>query len=66
MKRVCPWGCGPLVRDARRETICMLGHTIVRRTAGWWCDKCGEAVIDGPELVAAETELRQAPQEGEK
>lgn len=30
------------------------GETLEESLTGFWCDCCGEAIIDGPELVRSE------------
>ncbi len=55
----CP-ECGGLMRHEKHEDVLVYkeqSRTI--KTLGWWCTKCGEAILTGEPLVAHEKAFQQ-------
>ena len=46
----CPKCGGPAVHEVRTDTVEYKGHEASVRVSGHWCDKCGEAVLEGDAL----------------
>jgi HTH-type transcriptional regulator/antitoxin MqsA len=40
--------------EKRSDEVSYLGHKRAIETLGWWCTKCGEAILEGPALQARE------------
>ena len=52
--KACP-ECGGVMRYEKRDDILTYkNHTHTLKTLGWWCTKCGEAILTGDALVARE------------
>lgn len=50
----CP-ECGAEMRyEKHPDEVNYLGHKRALHTAGWWCSKCGQAILEGPALQARE------------
>jgi HTH-type transcriptional regulator / antitoxin MqsA len=53
----CP-ECGDEMKyEKHADEVTYLGHTQALKTLGWWCSKCGEAILDGAALQARERAL---------
>ena len=50
----CPECGGPAVFETRADTVEYKGRTATVRVPGHWCQKCGEAVLDGAALAKRE------------
>ena len=50
----CPECGGEMRQEKRADEVSYLGHTRARKTLGWWCSKCNEALLDGVALRARE------------
>jgi HTH-type transcriptional regulator/antitoxin MqsA len=50
----CPECGGPAVHEVRTDTVEYKGQKASVRVAGHWCDKCGEAVLEGGALEKRE------------
>jgi HTH-type transcriptional regulator / antitoxin MqsA len=40
--------------ERRSDEVTYLGHKQALDTLGWWCSKCGEAILEGSALQARE------------
>lgn len=50
----CP-ACGDaMVHERRRDQVRYKQARRTRRTLGWWCTRCDEAIFEGPALAARE------------
>ncbi|MEZ4264664.1 MAG: type II toxin-antitoxin system MqsA family antitoxin [Polyangiaceae bacterium] len=50
--QACP-ACGGVMRYERRDDVLEYkGSARTLKTLGWWCGKCGEAILTGDALVA--------------
>lgn len=47
----CPACGGRAAHGTRSETVEYKGHTARVAVAGHWCDRCGEAVLEGDALI---------------
>jgi HTH-type transcriptional regulator/antitoxin MqsA len=50
----CPECGGRAVFDTRADTVEYKGHKAKVKVPGYWCEKCGEAVLDGDALEKRE------------
>lgn len=50
----CPECGGPVVHEVRADTVEYKGQKASVRLSGHWCDKCGEAVLEGGALEKRE------------
>ena len=50
----CPECGGEMRYGKHADEVSYLGHKRVLDTLGWWCSKCGEAILEGPALQARE------------
>lgn len=50
----CPECGGEMRYEKHADEVSYLGHKRVLDTLGWWCSKCGEAILEGPALRARE------------
>src|ERR1700722_14457612 len=50
----CPECGGEMRYQKRPDEVTYLGHKRGLDTLGWWCSKCGEAILEGPSLQARE------------
>ncbi len=50
----CPECGGEMRYEKHADEVTYLGHKRTLRTLGWWCSKCGEAILDGAALRASE------------
>jgi HTH-type transcriptional regulator/antitoxin MqsA len=50
----CPECGGPAVHEVRTDTVEYKGQKASVRVSGHWCDKCGEAVLEGGALEKRE------------
>ena len=50
----CPECGGDMRYEKHADEISYQGHTRTLKTLGWWCSKCGEGILEGPELHARE------------
>lgn len=47
--------CGAEMRyEKQTDEVNYLGHKRAIETLGWWCTKCGEAILEGPALQVRE------------
>ena len=50
----CP-SCGGVMQYEKRDDVLEYkGHTRTIKTLGWWCSRCGEAILAGEPLLAHE------------
>lgn len=52
--RPCPMCGGEMRYERHADELSYLGHTRVLKTLGWWCSKCGDAILEGAALRASE------------
>lgn len=52
--QTCPECGSEMLYETRADEVTYLGHTRALKTLGWWCSKCGEGILEGPELHARE------------
>jgi HTH-type transcriptional regulator / antitoxin MqsA len=50
----CPECGGPAVFETGTDSVEYKGHTAPVRVAGHWCERCGEAVLEGDALAKRE------------
>ncbi len=50
----CPECGSAMVFEVRADEVTYLAHTRALETLGWWCSKCGEAILEGAALRATE------------
>src|SRR5690606_10865316 len=50
----CPECGGKMTYKTKTDELEYKGHTAKIRTKAWWCDSCGEAILDGEALRASE------------
>jgi HTH-type transcriptional regulator/antitoxin MqsA len=50
----CPECGGPAVFETRSDTVEYKGHKASVEIAGYWCARCGEAVLEGDALAKRE------------
>lgn len=50
----CPECGGPAVHEVRTDTVEYKGQKASVRVSGHWCDRCGEAVLEGEALEKRE------------
>jgi HTH-type transcriptional regulator/antitoxin MqsA len=43
--------------DKRNDRLSYQGHDRTRKTLGWWCDSCDEAIFDGAALAERERDF---------
>ena len=48
---------GTMTFEKRDDVLSYQGHEKTRRTLGWWCDSCDEAIFDGPALAERERDF---------
>jgi YgiT-type zinc finger domain-containing protein len=57
--QACP-ECGGLMRYEKHDDVLeYAGRKSTIKTLGWWCTKCGEAILTGDELVKHERAFLQ-------
>ena len=50
----CPECGGEMRYEKHADEVTYLGHKRALKTLGWWCSKCGEAILEGTALRARE------------
>jgi HTH-type transcriptional regulator/antitoxin MqsA len=50
----CPECGGEMRYEKHDDEVSYQGQTRTLKTLGWWCSKCGEAILDGAALRASE------------
>ena len=50
----CPECGGTAIFEARTDTVEYKGHKVAVKVPGHWCEKCGEAVLEGDALEKRE------------
>lgn len=50
----CPECGGEMRYEKHADEVSYLGHKRALKTLGWWCAKCGEAILEGAALRAGE------------
>ncbi len=50
----CPECGGEMRYQKHADEVSYLGHKRTLKTLGWWCSKCGEAILEGTALRARE------------
>jgi YgiT-type zinc finger domain-containing protein len=50
----CPSCQGTMQYSKRDDVLEHEGHTRTLETLGWWCSRCGEAILTGEPLLAHE------------
>lgn len=50
----CPECGSKMTFKAKTDELEYKGHTTKIRTKGWWCDSCGEGILDSEALKASE------------
>lgn len=48
----CPECGGEMRYEKHADEVSYLGHKRTLKTLGWWCSKCGEAILEGAALRA--------------
>jgi HTH-type transcriptional regulator/antitoxin MqsA len=48
--QACPECGSRMVFERRSDVVTYLAHERTVRISGWWCDACGEAILDGAAL----------------
>lgn len=53
-ERACAECGGTMRKETRPDTLSYKGKSKVIQSFGWWCDGCGEAILEGEALIASE------------
>lgn len=55
----CPECSGPMRYEKHDDVLVFKEHSRTIKTLGWWCTKCGEAILTGEALGAHERAFQQ-------